>query len=258
MNESTQSLFYSVEQVVDKIIVPQFHKKAYDRYVEILRRDLDVYQQGVQILVEREAARATAEKDQDWKFARECASDGHPAERAYENRMKWLHNECTSVSRAVDTKLAVKSCYSSDYSYARGVIGRVGWLVVHTNGLAGTSLTSIAPDVEARIDRKANDYAAFTVAEFAVKMIKKLESIVESKGNLTAIEVHGSGVLTNVLKFVFADGSSFQVFNDIVVACSNRGVVFNRFPTTFRDVVLPDGSRMKSPSEAKVKKTFVK
>lgn len=107
-----------------------------------------------------------------------------------------------------------------------------------------------------RIARKAKDYADFAVAGFIVKMVDKFEGICEAKGNCTVVKANGS-LGWNAIRFEFADGASFDAQNSIVSKWSSKGRPFNQYPTTFHNVVLPGGERMKQPSEAKVKKAFV-
>jgi len=52
------------------------------------------------------------------------------------------------------------------------------------------------------------------------------------------------------------DGSGFRASFNIEMSVSVKGKVFNRYPTRFHDVKLSDGTTMKSPSEAKMKKQF--
>lgn len=107
-----------------------------------------------------------------------------------------------------------------------------------------------------RIAIQAKNYADFAVAGFIVKMVDKFEGICEAKGNCTVVKANGS-LGWNAIRFEFADGSSFDAQNSIVSKWSSKGRPFNQYPTTFHNVILPGGERMKQPSEAKVKKAFV-
>lgn len=106
------------------------------------------------------------------------------------------------------------------------------------------------------IAKRAKEYADAAVAGFIAKMNAKFEGICEAKGNLTKVAANGS-LGWNAIRFEFADGSSFDAQNSIVSKWSSKGRPFNQYPTTFHNVVLPDGSRMKNPSESRVKKEFV-
>lgn len=100
---------------------------------------------------------------------------------------------------------------------------------------------------------------------FLAKNVKKLSHIVDLKGNLDKIETlprkpvqvkAGSGTLEAGFTFKFADNSEFTVINKIVTKYSYNGKPFEQFPTTFHDVVFPDKTRMKTPSEEKMVKEF--
>jgi len=114
----------------------------------------------------------------------------------------------------------------------------------------------LRPDHVEVIAKKAKDYADFAVAGFIAKMNAKFEGICEAKGNCTTVKANGS-LGWNAIRFEFADGSSFDAQNSIVSKWSSKGRPFNQYPTTFHNVILPGGERMKQPSEANVKKEFV-
>lgn len=63
--------------------------------------------------------------------------------------------------------------------------------------------------------------------------------------------------LRGTLRFFFTDGSSFVVQNSVVWSHSIYGKAFNRFPLTFHDVIMPDGSKMPRPSEERMNTVFV-
>lgn len=100
---------------------------------------------------------------------------------------------------------------------------------------------------------------------FLHKNALKMSALIDAKGNLTSIDslptapvkLHGSsGTLTAELNVKFADGSSFMVRNKVIINRSHTGKSFYQFPTTFHDVVLPDGKTLEAPSEEKMLKVF--
>lgn len=102
---------------------------------------------------------------------------------------------------------------------------------------------------------------------FLYKNALKLSSLLDAKGNLTAIDVlpgvpvrlhNGAGTLTSEMKVSFADGSCFNVRNKVIINTSSAGRQFYQYPTTFHDVKLADGSRLEAPSEEKMIKVFGK
>lgn len=108
---------------------------------------------------------------------------------------------------------------------------------------------------------KATKMAELVRESFVAKNLKKLDSIVERKGDLKeAVIVSGdlsTSGLEGTLRFTFKDGSAFTCRNSVVFAYSVHGTPFNRFPLTFHNVTLADGTKMKSPSEEKMNTEFL-
>lgn len=112
----------------------------------------------------------------------------------------------------------------------------------------------------AEIDRKFAASAKKDAAEirdgFVYKNLGKLASIVDKKGDIDKIEVIGQGVdlggLRGVLRITFHSGARFTVTNSVVFVRNNNGTEFFRFPLTFSDVRLSNGSAMNLPSEEKM------
>lgn len=111
---------------------------------------------------------------------------------------------------------------------------------------------------EKLVDRSVS----MTLRQFIEKNVEKLSAVVELKGGelplrkLINASVSG-GVLETRMSFTFPDTSSFEVRNQIVQQYSPLGRPYVRFPTTFHDVRLADGSRLSQPSELVMKTTFV-
>jgi len=94
---------------------------------------------------------------------------------------------------------------------------------------------------------------------FLMKNVDKLAQILEKKGELKNKPTHASyrkGDFFGSMRFQFKDGSSFTVTNKVVVKVNFHGTWFNQFPTTFHNVILPDGSKMKQPSEKRMIEIF--
>ncbi len=88
----------------------------------------------------------------------------------------------------------------------------------------------------------------------------KLSRIVNGKGNLKKASILRINVgpydYGGELKFEFKDGSSFLVKNKTVFKRSHLGTPFYQFPTTFHNVVLPDGSKMSGVNEKTMLEVF--
>jgi hypothetical protein len=116
------------------------------------------------------------------------------------------------------------------------------------------------PDADQVIADIASKDAKQVRDAFVFKNLKKLCSIIDAKGDLTSAQVVETTVhlssLRGVLRFGFGDGSGFTVQNSTVLSRSVHNRFFLRFPLTFHDVVMPDGSRMKQPSEERMNTVF--
>ncbi|WP_334043684.1 hypothetical protein [Burkholderia ambifaria] len=118
----------------------------------------------------------------------------------------------------------------------------------------------LLPNHEAILREIAEREAKDIRDTFVFKNLSKLASIVDAKDNLSSVEVLGYSIqLTSLrgnLRLTFEDGSNFDVQNSVVWSRSVNDKVFLRYPLTFHQVVMPDGTRMKQPSEEKMNTEF--
>ncbi len=98
---------------------------------------------------------------------------------------------------------------------------------------------------------------------YVAKNLRKLTSILEAKGDdlfesvkEVAETIHLAS-LEGTMLFKFKDGSRFTVNNSVVWVMNSFGTQFYRFPLTFHNVVMPDGTPMKAPSEKRMNTVFV-
>jgi len=122
-------------------------------------------------------------------------------------------------------------------------------------GPNGHYVYSVKKDYKSIVDKMAKQSAKDAVESFVLKMKMKLSVIVGSRG--IGVDVSGNSN-RNTISFEFEDKSRFTVQNSIVLSYSVYGKPFYRYPTTFHNVILPDGKKLSSPSEAKIKKEFAK
>ena len=122
-------------------------------------------------------------------------------------------------------------------------------------GPNGQYVYSVKKDYKSIVDKMAKQSAKDAVESFVLKMKMKLSVIVGSRG--IGVDVSGNSN-RNTISFEFEDKSRFTVQNSIVLSYSVYGKPFYRYPTTFHNVILPNGKKLNSPSEAKIKKEFVK
>lgn len=119
---------------------------------------------------------------------------------------------------------------------------------------------TVRSDAEAMIMKKAQKDADSVVTFFIMKNLKKLVSVIEAKGGFLSAtlvndQISGGGVEGSIA-VTFADGSSFVATNSVVYVRNQQGTQFNRFPLTFHNAKLPDGSTIKNVSEKKMNEIF--
>lgn len=119
---------------------------------------------------------------------------------------------------------------------------------------------TIRPDAAEIIIKEADRDATDIRDKFIYKNLAKLASIVDAKQNFKSVDVISYDVnlaaLRGSLRLKFEDGSQFDVQNSVVWSRSIYNKPFLRFPLTFHDVKMPDGSKMKQPSEEKMNTEF--
>jgi hypothetical protein len=115
-------------------------------------------------------------------------------------------------------------------------------------------------DAEAVIVNKAQKDADAVVTFFITKNLKKLVSVIEAKGGFASATLIGDSIsgggVEGSIAVTFADGSSFVASNSVVYVRNQQGTQFNRFPLTFHNAKLADGTTIKNVSEKKMNEIF--
>ncbi|MFX4300209.1 hypothetical protein [Pseudosulfitobacter pseudonitzschiae] len=98
-------------------------------------------------------------------------------------------------------------------------------------------------------------------AQYIEKNIAKLASIIEGRGDFAEMKVLGRsvnpGAMEGRLRLLFAGEAGFEARSQAVMSFSQNGTPFMRYPLTFHDVCLTDGSVMSRPSEKRMNEVFV-
>lgn len=118
---------------------------------------------------------------------------------------------------------------------------------------------SLKPDWKKIAEERAVEAADAGREGFIEKNSWKLGRIVNKKGNFDNAEVIRLGTGSDYdgdIKFTFTDGSHFVVRNKAVLVRNPQGTVFYQYPTTFHQVVLPNGEAMGEPSEQRMQDVF--
>lgn len=111
------------------------------------------------------------------------------------------------------------------------------------------------------IEEEAEKITKSMIENFIEKNTSKLAEILYRKNQLTTITLRRTytdrGTIEGTMELDFKDGSSFVVDSKLVQSYSKYGKPFVRYPTTFHDVKMPDGSKMKGrASESRMEKEF--
>lgn len=134
-------------------------------------------------------------------------------------------------------------------------------VVARDSGMNGERAVEFHPDAAQRLADQARLDAETLKNLFLTKNLRKIASVIEAKGMQAQAVVKGHTVnlqgLQGTLRFTFPDGSAFTVQNSVVVVVNSHNTQFCRFPLTFHQVVLADGSRMSQPSEERMNTVFV-
>lgn len=117
----------------------------------------------------------------------------------------------------------------------------------------------LVPEYKQKIKKLAEQVAKSMVEEFINKSTGKLAYILNQK-ELTNLSVgdirYDIRSIETWIKAEFEDGSSFRMDLSVVGAYSFHGKPFYRYPATFHDVILPDGTKMRNPSIEKMETEF--
>lgn len=112
----------------------------------------------------------------------------------------------------------------------------------------------VVEDFDARVQAQASKFATDCLEGYVAKVTNKLTGIWGAK-QVAEIKFCGS-LKYHTISFAFADKSCFMVQNSVVHHVNSYGTWYAQFPTTFHNVLLSDGTTMKQPSEAKMKRLF--
>lgn len=111
----------------------------------------------------------------------------------------------------------------------------------------------LKPDHETAAAKIAERNAELARQGFVFKNTDRISAIAKRKKQTPAFEVlseteEGVAGYGGDVRFSFADGSTFILRNKTIWKTSSGGVYFAQFPTTFHQVVMPDGSAMPAPA----------
>lgn len=133
--------------------------------------------------------------------------------------------------------------------------------IIETSGPFRDKQEIIKSDYKDILQREAQKMTDEIIDGFIYKNTKKIAYILTKKNNLKTVNISNvrfnAGMVECDITCMFKDTASFRVHNQVVLASSKYGNYFYRYPTTFHNVKMADGSKMAMPSELKMEKNFV-
>lgn len=169
--------------------------------------------------------------------------------------LKWLNQVAKDVSEKIAGSR--ESLYKLFQYDPFGM--SVAQLITVPTGVTRTD--KVVADYTKILEKEAARMTKEMMDHFISKNTSKLSEITAKKNNMKSIELLSAstsrGVVEGSMKLTFNDNSEFTVHNKVVLSYSKYNKPFYRFPTTFHNVILSDGSKMSKPSEESMITTFV-
>lgn len=129
-------------------------------------------------------------------------------------------------------------------------------------GPKGVKTYALKADGKQIIAQRSAKEAENICQSYIEKNMSKLAPIIEERGDYEGMQIIGRdvnpGAMTGHLRISFKDGARFDVRSQAVMSFSIYGTPFMRFPLTFHNVQLGDGSLISRPSEKKMNAEFTK
>jgi len=180
-------------------------------------------------------------------------------EDVYQNNLTWLRGVVSMWNNQYnpDNKKTYPREYFRNDHFRAMIIHRV------TSRESGyNSPLTLNDNHDEYIQKQAKQISQDMIDKFVIKNTQKLAEILTKKNNLKTVTLRHAdtsrGTIEGTLGLDFNDNSSFIVNSKIVYSYSVKGTPFSRYPTTFHNVQLPDGTRMTGrASEARMKEEFV-
>ena len=153
-----------------------------------------------------------------------------------------------------DVKSSLEKEYGQ-YIYHENITANIitNMLVSNSESTSNESIMVLRNDIESYISKLIKEDTKNMFQSFIRKQTEKTDNIL--KGRCAAIE---GKVVPNTLechlKFKLEDRSYFEMKCQIKTNYSSLGNPYYQFPTTFHNAILKDGTKIKKPSESKLKK----
>ena len=181
-------------------------------------------------------------------------------EELYKSNLYWLTRVVTKWQEQYDPKNRQTTPWEfyRNSPFNRTLVSRV----TERKGYAHDAPHELKDDWKSHIEKEAKTITQSMIDGFVEKNTNKLAPILSTKNNLKELRVVDSdtstGTIEGTLKLSFEDESSFVVTSKVVWSYSKNGRPFSRYPTTFHNVVFPDGTKMRGrASEERMNTEFI-
>ena len=181
-------------------------------------------------------------------------------EDVYQNNLRWLRG----VVKVWFDQYNPENKKTEPREYFRNDVFRAMIIqrVTTRKGYGYDSPITLNADHDEYLQTEAKKITQHMIDNFVHKNTRKLAEILTKKNNLKSVTLRGAdtsrGTIEGTLGLDFTDNSSFIVHSKLVFSYSVHGKPFSRYPTTFHNVVFPDGTKMTGrASEQRMKDEFV-
>jgi len=181
-------------------------------------------------------------------------------EDVYQNNLRWLRGVVNTWKDQYNPEN--QKTYPSEYFRNDHFRGMIIQRVTTRKGYGYNSPLTLNDNYDEYLQTEAKKITQQMIDNFVHKNTRKLAEILTKKNNLKTVTLRGAdtsrGTIEGTLGLDFNDNSSFIVHSKLVFSYSVKGTPFTRYPTTFHNVVFPDGTKMTGrASEQRVKDEFV-
>jgi hypothetical protein len=182
-------------------------------------------------------------------------------------------NLATQVSEKFTAQLkkSLTETYTSAYKRVKDITNpkdlprtgpetAIASMVFIVRGFGKNKTIELKPNASALVERYIEDVHRNIVEQYIAKNTAKLALILQKKGEPSKSTLNRAqasrGAIESSLTLTFKDDSQFTMETSIVYKYSTTGKPFVQYPARFTNVVLADGTKMKTPSEEKMIKEF--
>lgn len=158
-----------------------------------------------------------------------------------------------------DGETYISKFFRGNTGYASFLLGFLEDTGPNPRSFGGVHTYELKSNAKQIAKARAEESVDSMMKQFVSKNVSKIGPVMQAKGGLEDIDIIDMGVsgpsVSANIRVRFNDGTSFVVRNKAVLRWGMRKS-FYQFPTTFHDVVYPDGSKKKMVPEKSMNKDW--